>query len=286
MRSVLCAPVLRTSVLCAVEDPGVQAGSPDAGRGKGGVVELFAMMSLAVVAGAVSFSSPCVLPLLPGYVSYVSGLGDAPGARGWPDGGTVAVRRRVAFGSGLFVGGFAVVFTALGATASAVGLLLRQHLDVINLVSGAIVVALGLIMIGLLRIPVLQREARFDLARIGAGPGSAFALGAAFAFGWTPCVGPVLASILTTAASSANVGRGALLLLAYALGLGAPFLLLARAVARGRDRFGWLRRNARRIEVIGGAALVLTGVLMMTGGWTVLMSRMLAFYARLGWPPI
>jgi cytochrome c-type biogenesis protein len=210
-------------------------------------VELFAMMSLAVVAGAVSFSSPCVLPLLPGYVSYVSGLGDAPGARGWPDGGTVAVRRRVAFGSGLFVGGFAVVFTALGATASAVGLLLRQHLDVINLVSGAIVVALGLIMIGLLRIPVLQREARFDLARIGAGPGSAFALGAAFAFGWTPCVGPV---------------------------------------ARGRDRFGWLRRNARRIEVIGGAALVLTGVLMMTGGWTVLMSRMLAFYARLGWPPI
>ncbi|TQM09873.1 cytochrome c biogenesis CcdA family protein [Pseudonocardia kunmingensis] len=244
-------------------------------------MELFALMSLAVVAGAVSFSSPCVLPLLPGYVCYVSGLGDARRA-----GGAVAARRQVALGSGLFVAGFAVVFTALGATASAVGLLLRRHIDVINLVGGAVVIALGLTLIGLLRIPVLQRQVRVDLSRIGAGPGSAFPLGVAFAFGWTPCVGPVLASILTTAASAANVGRGALLLLAYALGLGAPFLVLARAVARGQDRLGWLRRNARRLEIAGGVALVATGVLMMTGGWTVLMSGLLAFYARLGWPPI
>jgi cytochrome c-type biogenesis protein len=245
-------------------------------------VELFALMSLAALAGAVSFSSPCVLPLLPGYVSYVSGLGDAPGVGG----GTLVARRRVALGSGLFVAGFAVVFTVMGATASAVGLLLRQHLDVINVVGGTVVALLGLTMTGPLRIPLLQRQTWVDLSRVGAGPGSAFPLGAAFAFGWTPCVGPVLASILTTAASSANVGRGALLLLAYALGLGAPFLVLARAVARGRDRFAWLRRNARRVEVVGGVALVVTGVLMMTGSWTVLMSRMLAFYARLGWPPI
>lgn len=259
---------------------------PPVEKGKGGSVELFALMSLAVVAGAVSFSSPCVLPLLPGYVSYVSGLGHAAGTGGGTDTGTVVARRRAALGSVLFVAGFATVFTTLGATASAVGLLLRQHLDVINLVSGAAVVVLGLAMTGLLRIPLLQRRARFDLARIGAGSGSAFPLGAAFAFGWTPCVGPVLASILATAASSANVGRGALLLLAYALGLGAPFLVLAGAVARGRDRFGWLRRHTRRVEIVGGSALVLTGVLMITGGWTVLMSRMLAFYARLGWPPI
>lgn len=250
-------------------------------------MELLALMSLAAVAGAVSFSSPCVLPLLPGYVSYVSGLrGDAlPVLRGG-EGGGLAARRRVALGSGLFVAGFAVVFIALGATASAVGLVLRQHVDVLNVVGGAVVVLLGLAMAGLLRIPVLQRQARLDLSRIGTGPGSAFPLGAAFAFGWTPCVGPVLASILTTAASSANVGRGALLLSAYALGLGAPFLVLARGVARGRDRFDWLRRNARRVEMAGGAALVLTGMLLMTGGWTVLMSRVLALYARLGWPPI
>ncbi|MHA6631416.1 cytochrome c biogenesis CcdA family protein [Pseudonocardia sichuanensis] len=244
-------------------------------------MELFALMSLAVVAGAVSFSSPCVLPLLPGYVSYVSGLGDAGRA-----GGGVVARRQVALGSALFVAGFTVVFTTLGATASAVGLLLRRHLDVINLVGGAIVIALGLTLIGLLRIPALQRQVRADLSRIGAGPGSAFPLGVAFAFGWTPCVGPVLASILTTAASAANVGRGALLLLAYAFGLGAPFLVLARAVARGQDRLGWLRHNSRRLEIAGGVALVVTGVLMMTGGWTVLMSGMLAFYAQLGWPPI
>jgi cytochrome c-type biogenesis protein len=250
-------------------------------------VELFALMSLAVVAGAVSFSSPCVLPLLPGYVSYVSGLNGPAGGGSDPAGGRqVVVRRRVMFGAGLFVAGFAVVFTALGATASAVGLLLRQYLDVINLVGGAMVVVLGLAMTGLLRLPLLLREVRFPLARVGAGPSVAFPLGAAFAFGWTPCVGPVLASILASAASSADPTRGALLLLAYALGLGAPFLVLAAALARGRDRFGWLRRNARRIEVVGGLALVATGVLMMTGGWTVLMSRMLAFYARLGWPPI
>lgn len=247
-------------------------------------MELFALMSLAVVAGAVSFSSPCVLPLLPGYVSYVSGLTGPAGPAGGRQ--VVVARRRVMLGAGLFVAGFAVVFTALGATASAVGLLLRQYLDVINLVGGAVVVVLGLAMTGLLRFPLLLREVRFPLSRIGAGPGAAFPLGAAFAFGWTPCVGPVLASILAAAASSADPGRGALLLLAYALGLGAPFLALAAALTRGRDRFGWLRRNARRIEVAGGLALVLTGVLMMTGGWTVLMSRMLAFYARLGWPPI
>lgn len=250
------------------------------------LVELFALLSLALVAGAVSFSSPCVLPLLPGYVSFVSGLSGPPGG-GESGGGTaVAAYRRVRVGAGMFVAGFAAVFTALGATASALGLLLRQNLPVINLVGGFAVAVLGLAMTGLLRIPLLQRQVRFELSPIGSGPGSAFLLGAGFAFGWTPCVGPVLASILTTAATSADPGRGALLLLAYSLGLGLPFLVLAAGVARGRDRFGWLRRHTRRIEIAGGAALVLTGVLMMTGGWTVVMSGMLASYARLGWPPI
>lgn len=247
-------------------------------------MELFALMSLAAVAGLVSFTSPCVLPLLPGYVSYVSGLsGNSSTARKT----AVAPRQRVLLGALLFVVGFATVFTALGATASALGLLLRQNQHTINVVGGALVVVMGLAMTGLIRIPLLLREARFDLSRrFGTGPGTALPLGAAFAFGWTPCVGPVLASILTTAASAANLGRGALLLLAYSLGLGLPFLALAAGVARGQDRFGWLRRHSRRIEVVGGVALVVTGILMITGGWTATMSGMLAWYAQLGWPPI
>ncbi|MBW0092463.1 cytochrome c biogenesis CcdA family protein [Pseudonocardia oceani] len=250
-------------------------------------MELFALVSLALVAGAVSFSSPCVLPLLPGYVSYVSALCGAPSGVGAPASTLgLAQRRRVRLGAGLFVAGFATVFTVLGATASALGLLLRQNLGIINLVGGAVVVVLGLAMTGLLRIPLLQRQARFELTAIGTGPGGAFPLGAAFAFAWTPCVGPVLASILTAVAGSADPGRGAVLLLAYALGLGAPFLVLAAGVARGRDRFRWLRNHARWIEIAGGIGLAITGVLMMTGGWTLIMSRMLSVYARLQWPPI
>lgn len=243
-------------------------------------MEQFALVSLAMVAGAVSFSSPCVLPLLPAYVSYVSGLSGPIERGGAP------ARARVRTGALLFVAGFTAVFTVLGATASAVGFALRQNLDVVNLVGGAVVVVMGLAMTRVLRVPVLQRELRLPLDRVGTGPGSAFPLGMVFAFGWTPCVGPVLASILTMAAGSADPGLGAVLLAAYAVGLGVPFLVLAAGVARGRDRFGWLRRHARRIEVGGGIAMVGTGVLMMTGGWTVVMSSMLAFYARLGWPPI
>ena len=250
-------------------------------------MELFALMSLALVAGVVSFTSPCTLPLLPGFVSYVSGLSGA--------GGTAAVssgpldspaRRRVLAGSLLFLIGFSAVFTALGATSSALGFLLVRNLPTINLVGGGFVVLMGLATAGLVRLPYLHREFRTDLGRWQPGPGGALPLGAAFAFGWTPCVGPVLASILATAAGAATVGRGALLLLAYSLGLGLPFLLLARAMARGGGRLAWLRRHSRRIEIGGGVLLVAMGVAMMTGGWTVLMSRMLAFYARLGWPPI
>ena len=250
-------------------------------------MELFALTSLALVAGVVSFTSPCTLPLLPGFVSYVSGLSGT--------GGTAAVnsgpldspaRRRVLVGSLLFLTGFSAVFTALGATSSAVGFLLVRNLPTINVIGGGFVVLMGLATAGVIRLPFLHRELRTDLHRWQPGPGGALPLGAAFAFGWTPCVGPVLASILATAAGTATVSRGALLLLAYSLGLGLPFLLLARGMARGGGRLAWLRRHARRIEIAGGVLLVAMGVAMMTGGWTVLMSRMLAFYARLGWPPI
>ena len=240
------------------------------------MIELVAVGALAFVAGVVSFTAPCTLPLLPGYVSYVSGL-DTPGR---------SDRRAVWAGAGLFVLGFTLTFTAMGATASALGWFLASRGGVLNVVSGVLIAAMGLVLIGVVRVPWLQRERRMDLSRIARGPAGALPLGVAFALGWTPCIGPVLAAVLATAATETTVGRGALLLLLYALGLALPFLWLAGAVSRGQDRLGWLRRNSRRIEVGGGVLLVGMGVAVATGGWTVLMSRMLSWYARVGWPPI
>lgn len=241
-------------------------------------MELFALSSLALVAGVVSFTSPCALPLLPGYVSWVSGLTGRGGRR--PE------EAPVLRGALLFVLGFTLVFTVLGLTASALGLLLVQNRQVLTTVGGVLVIAMGLVSVGLLRIPLLQRQARFDLTRVAQGPGGAVPLGAAFAIGWTPCVGPVLTAILATAAGAGSLGRGALLLIAYSAGLGIPFLLVALGVRRGRSRLGWLRRHGRAVEVLGGVLLVGMGLLMVFGSWTVLLSKALGFYARVGWPPI
>lgn len=244
-----------------------------------GPMELYALASLAVVAGVVSFTSPCALPLVPGFVSYVAGMQGDAGGTGW------RARRPAVAGAALFVLGFTVVFTALGATASAVGLLLAQNLRAINVVSGGLVALMGLVGMGALRVPVMQRQARLDLSRVGRGPRSAPLLGAAFAFGWTPCVGPVLAGILATAAGTGTTTRGALLLMAYSLGLGIPFLLVAAGLGSDRAR-ARLARHGRRLEVAGGLLLVTMGVALMTGGWTTLMSSLLRQYARWGWPPI
>lgn len=247
-------------------------------------LELYALMSLALVAGVVSFTSPCCLPVLPGYVSYVSGLREpVPSA-----GGAVATRARtrIMTGSVLFVIGFTLVFTVLGMTASALGLLLVQNRQVINVVGGAFVVFMGLTMVGLIRVPLLQRRFAVDASRFNRGPASALPLGAAFAFAWTPCVGPVLTAILATAAGTGTLVRGAALLVVYSLGLGLPFLALAAGMARGKRRPDWLGRNSRRIELAGGVLLIVTGLAMATGSWTALMSQFLAFYARVGWPPI
>jgi cytochrome c-type biogenesis protein len=153
-------------------------------------------------------------------------------------------------------------------------------------VGGAFVIVMGLVTMGMLRVPLLFRELRFDLARVRPGPLGAVPLGMAFAIGWTPCVGPVLASILTAAASTDQALGGASLLFVYSLGLGFPFVLLAVGSSRVEPVFRWLRRHGRAVEVAGGSLLVAMGVLMMTGQWLRLFTPLLRTFARTGWPPI
>ncbi|MGH2590830.1 MAG: cytochrome c biogenesis CcdA family protein [Actinomycetota bacterium] len=237
-----------------------------------------APFALALLAGALSFSSPCCLPLMPGYVSYVSGVAGS--------GGTLQVRSRVLGAAALFVLGFSIVFTSLGAGASLFGPVLLRNRFVLTRVAGVLVLLMGLVAIGLLRIPFLFRELRVDLRRIRPGPLGAAPLGMAFAIGWTPCIGPVLAGILTAAATTASAVWGAALLFTYSLGLGIPFLLLAYACGRGGRLSAWLRRRGRAIELAGGAVLVLMGVLMITGQWLKLFIPLLRIYSRANWPPL
>jgi cytochrome c-type biogenesis protein len=242
-----------------------------------------APFALAFVAGIISFTSPCCLPLMPGYVSYVSGIASDASTSGQ---GSVALRSRTMLAALLFVMGFAITFTLMGAAASELGGLILRNRLVLGRIAGVFVIVMGLATIGLLHIPFLHRERRFDLARIRPGPGGALPLGMAFAIGWTPCIGPVLAGILTAAATVGGALRGAALLFVYSLGLGVPFLLLAFGVAKTGRLFGWLRRRGRAIEVLGGSVLVLMGVLMITGRWVQLFAPLLRIFSRSGWPPL
>ncbi|GIU98411.1 MAG: cytochrome C biogenesis protein CcdA [Actinomycetota bacterium] len=235
--------------------------------------------ALALVAGVLSFSSPCCLPLMPGYLAYVSGVAGEQV-------GTVAVRRRVLGSALLFVAGFTAVFTLLGATASLGGGLLLRNRDLLTRGAGAFVIVMGLATMGVIRAGILQRERRFDLHRIRSGPAGALPLGMAFAIGWTPCIGPVLAAILTAAAATQTAVWGASLLFVYSLGLGIPFLLLALGYARAGSVFGWLRRHGAAIERLGGGVLVAMGILMVTGTWIRLFTPLLRWFARSQWPPL
>jgi cytochrome c-type biogenesis protein len=235
--------------------------------------------ALALLAGMLAFTSPCCLPLMPGYVSYVSGVGgEAAGA--------VAVRSRVVVSAMLFVSGFASVFTLLGAGASEAGALLLRNRLILTRIAGVFVIAMGLAAMGLVRLPFLYRERRFDLRRIRSGPAGAVPLGMAFAIGWTPCIGPVLAGILTAAASAQSATRGALLLFTFSLGMGIPFVLLALGYARSVRAFAWVRRHGLAIERAGGVVLVTIGVLMVTGSWIRMFSPLVRLFADLGWPPL
>jgi len=234
---------------------------------------------LATVAGAVSFTSPCCLPLVPGYLSYVSAL--PVGDLGRREARVVALRASV-----LFVAGFTVVFTAMGVAVGLLGSTVTRNLPVIVRVAGVGVIVLGLSMTGLVRIPLLYREWRTDLNRPPRGPRGAFPLGMAFAAGWTPCIGPVLATILATAAAVGTAAWGGVLLAFYSLGLGIPFVLLAVGFTRARGSLDWLRRHGRAVETAGGVLLMGVGVLFVSGAWRSLFLPLQRSFAEWGWPPI
>lgn len=212
----------------------------------------------AIAAGVLGFLSPCIVPLIPGYVSFVSGLSLAdlsPADRR-------RHRARVLLSTAIFVSGFATVFTALGASATWLGTFVLTNRMWLGRIGGAIIVLLGLLLLGTLKIPALSRERRFALP----GPQGvlgAFPVGMAFGFAWTPCVGPVLAAILTLAATSAHTSEGAILLLGYSVGLGVPFLVTAVLLTGAIDALGWVRRHGRIFETASGAFLIVMGAALM-----------------------
>jgi len=212
-------------------------------------------------AGVISFLSPCVLPLVPGYVSYVAGHSLANTTPG-----TEVVARFGALRSSLFfVFGFSTVFIILGASATALGQSLLSYRYEANIAAGVLVIVFGLFMMGLFRLPWLQRDFRFHFQLPGGEPTAAYLIGIAFAFGWTPCIGPVLGAILTTSAVSATVPQGIALLFVYSLGLGVPFLAAAIFTEWLLVQLRLLARIGRFLQIGAGGLLVAMGAAMMTG---------------------
>ena len=229
-------------------------------------------------AGLLSFISPCVLPLIPGYLSYISGL-SLDEMRGVPvagGGSAVAVarpsgvRRQVVLSSLAFIVGFSLVFVSLGAAASAIGQFLAERQALFNRIAGAVIVIFGLHTMGVLRIEWLYQEKRVHTSRKPAGFIGAGLVGVAFAFGWTPCIGPILAGILALAGSQETVAKGVRLLAVYSLGLGVPFLATALMIDRFFSAMGRIRRYYHTMEIVSGALLVVIGLLIFTNKFTVI----------------
>jgi len=221
----------------------------------------------ALAAGFLSFVSPCVLPLIPGYISFVSGIsveemrGDVPPATS---------RLQVFLTSLAFVIGFSIVFVALGASATAIGKFLFARLPLLSKIAGAILIVFGLHTMGVFRIAFLEAEKRVHAQRKPAGPLGAMLVGIAFAFGWTPCIGPILGGILAIAGSRNSVGEGITLLAVYSLGLGIPFLLTSLAINQFFGAAKRIRRYYHAVELTSGALLIAIGVLILTGQLTII----------------
>jgi cytochrome c-type biogenesis protein len=218
-------------------------------------------IAAAFFAGLLSFLSPCVLPLVPPYLAYLAGASLGRRAEGEVQ---VGVRRDAVLASLLFVAGFSSVFIAFGASASAIGALVLRYSPQLAIVAGVVIILMGLHFLGLTRFSVLMREKRLAMAK-PVGLWGAYAMGLAFAFGWTPCIGPILAAILAVAASRETVGQGAGLLAVYSAGLGIPFVLAALAIEPAMAVIARFRRHLETVEKVMGGLLVLTGIAFLTG---------------------
>jgi cytochrome c-type biogenesis protein len=228
---------------------------------------LLLALAVSVLAGLVSFASPCVVPLVPGYLSYLAAVVGVDEA----DSAARSARWRVAGSAALFVAGFTVVFllgtvAVLGMTTS-----LIANQVVLQRVGGVITIVMGLVFVGY--VPALQRQFRFAPRQLSTLAGAPL-LGAVFALGWTPCLGPTLAGVVTVASATdgASVARGIVLVIAYCLGLGIPFVLLAFGSASAVAGLGWLRRHTRSLQIFGGVLLIAVGVALVTGGWNDFVS--------------
>lgn len=234
----------------------------------------------AALAGLISFLSPCVLPLVPPYLCFLAGAT----LEELQSGNATRTRRDALVASLLFVAGFSTVFVALGATASAFGTLLRRFDQPLSIAAGLAIIVMGLHFIGLFRLRVLYRQARVEVER-PPGLWSAYIMGLAFAFGWTPCIGPILAAILAVAGSQATVAHGAELLAAYSLGLGIPFVAAAVAIGAFTAFLTRFRAHFGTVEKVAGALLVMTGIAFLTGGMQSLSFWLIETFpalARLG----
>jgi len=232
----------------------------------------------ALIAGLVSFLSPCVLPLVPPYLIYLTGATIEHVAN---DETASASKRAVMISAVMFVLGFSTVFVALGASASFIGGLIRAWSAELSIVAGIVIIVMGLHFLGLTRIGLLMREGRLTAPK-PVGLWGAYVMGLAFAFGWTPCIGPILAAILAVAASEQTVAKGASLLAVYSLGLGIPFLLAAFAIEPFAAFLSHFRKYLRRVEQAMGALLVLTGIAFLTGSLNTMSTWLLETFPALG----
>jgi cytochrome c-type biogenesis protein len=237
----------------------------------------FGEVLTALGAGVLTFLSPCVLPLIPGYIAFMTGMTTAQ----------LAERDRktksVLVPSLLFVLGFSIVFVALGASASAAGAFLTQNQAVFEKVAGLVIFLLGFFMLGIIKVPWLYGEARFEMNKARRFGGlAALIMGMAFAFGWSPCVGPILGGILMMAASTAEVGRGVILLGVYSLGIGIPFVLVALTLGHVKPVLNWLNRRTLIINRVAGIVLMVLGVLIAVGWIDEVVGWLSAFIPKIG----
>lgn len=234
-------------------------------------------IGLAFMAGTLSFLSPCVLPLVPGYISFLSGLSLEELQQ---SGQSKKILRKAGLASVLFVAGFSIVFVSLGASASLVGRFLAAHMNILTRVAGVVIVILGLHLTGIFKIGLLNYEKRFNIKRFSPGPLGAFLIGIAFAFGWTPCIGPILAGILALAATQETVVKGMVLLGVYSLGLGIPFIITGFSVGIFTRFFQRYKRLIRWGEIAAGVLVILIGILIFFNNLTILLRFVPSFFYK------